>query len=520
MKILYTGLSSKYIHTMPAGWFLSEYLSNSGIHIDELYLNVNMAYNEILNRILSYDADMLLFSVYIFNVEIIKKLIDNIKLNNPKIIIVVGGPEVTEDFIADHIIIGEGERAILRLIKNGGDKIIKEELIKNLDEIPSPYTEERLIESENKLIYYESSRGCPFKCSYCMASLSSGVRYFSIGRVKEDLTRIVNSGALIIKFTDRTFNVNRKRANEILKFIKDSFYDRKVCFHFEVGGDLFTRSTMDILKTMPKGLIQMEAGVQTLNPLSLKSINREFDIDKFIRNISEIISYNNIHLHLDLIAGLPDDDKLSFINSFNRVISLKPNMLQLGFLKFLKGTPIRENYHAKFNELAPYEVISTPTMDKEDFKELKQVEIVLDRLYNSGKFVNSLNAINYANTYEMFLNISKHFKELGISQSDYEYKLYEGMLSFMKDIKFNKEILRFDFLITNNSKVLPDSLKTIYSETFKKFLKGNKADRDYHYAEFNYLPIEKREGNFIVKFNYLYRNPVNNQYNYEIISDI
>ena len=518
MKILYCGISSRYIHTMPAGWFLSEYLSSCGIEINEIYHNVNESYDNILNNIIEIKPDKLLLSVYIFNVEFVKKLIKDIRHNLKNTIIIVGGPEVDKNLDADHIVYGEGERALLKLLTEGGGREIYEEPIACLDDLPSPYTTSRLIESRNKLVYYESSRGCPFKCSYCMAGMTKGVRNFSLDRVKSDLVKIVDSGAKVVKFTDRTFNANRERTDEILRYIKDTFSNINICFHFEVGGDLFQQSTLDILQSMPVGLVQMEAGVQTLNPMSLKAINRVFDKRVFGDNISKIISYGNIHMHLDLIAGLPMDDLDSFKQSFNEVIALQPHMLQLGFLKMLKGTPIREDYKAEFAPIAPYEIISTPHMSEEDLKELKAVELMVDKLYNRGKFSNTLKFLlsNYDSPYDMYFNISKYLSNIGVVKGSQEVDYYNGLLRMSNNEEVVRDYLRYDYLITNNSKVIPHILRAQHSEEFKLFNAQNKPTRTVFYEEFKYLPSLSK-GRYIVRFDYQFRNPVNKQYSYSII---
>jgi radical SAM superfamily enzyme len=522
MKILYCGVSSKYIQTMPAGWFLADYLASKNINIDEIYHNVNENYDTVLIDIINRNPDKLLLSLYIFNVLFVKKLISDIKVKLPLCTIIVGGPEADEDFDCDYVIMGEGEKALYNLLVNGSDKkLIFEDKIKNLDEIPSPYTKERIINSKNKLIYYESTRGCPFKCTYCMASLSNGVRYFSLDRVKSDLVNLVNWGAKIIKFTDRTFNANIARTNQIFQFILDNFADSSACFHVEVGGDLFTQSTLDILKKMPVGLVQMEAGVQTLNYESLKAIKRVFLKEKFVNNISQILSYKNIHLHLDLIAGLPYDTLETFKQSFDEVYAIRPDMLQLGFLKFLNGTPIKENYNAEFSKIAPYEVITTPTMGIADFAELKDVDWINDKLSNSGKFSYTIDFLLTFNNspYELFLNISKFFRANNIEKSSYEYKLYETLLLFMADYKYAIDILRFDFLITNNSRKIPKKLQSEHSDNFKEFLKSKTPEVTYIYEEFDYNPINNKIGTVIIKFDYTKYNRVTRKYDISIESE-
>jgi len=518
MKILFFGLSSKFIHTLPAGWSLSEYLSFNGISVIEKYHTVNEKYEDLLDAALCDKPDVILFSVYIFNVLTVKKLISDIRLNSTCKII-IGGPEADVDIDADHIVFGEGEKALYELLTKGGERIIFGENLKNLDLIPSPYTEKRLFESKNKLVYYESSRGCPFSCAYCMAGLTGKVRYFSLDRVKSDLSKIVNSGAKTVKFTDRTFNANTARTNEILEFIAEKFSDKKVCFHFEVGGDLFKESTIKILEKLPAGLVQFEAGVQTLNEKSLAAVSRSFDKEKFIDNIKKIISFGNIHVHLDLIAGLPYETLATFEKTFDEVMALRPHKLQLGFLKMLKFTPIRETYDAQFDLLPPYEVRKTPYMSENDLRLLKEIDWIIERLYNSGKFTCTLEKLfEKYKPFEIFRLLNAHFAEKGIRKNSAEYLLYEGVLSFCRSDDIMKEILRFDFLVTNNSRIIPRALRNEYTEEFKRFLSDITPDRYILYDNFSHLPDEKA-GNFTVKFDYKYKHPVSNRYRFEILKE-
>lgn len=510
MKILYLGISSKYIHTLPAGWFLSEFLKKYGIEVTELYHNVNENFESVLQEVLDFCPDILLLSVYIFNVKFIKRLAEAITLFRPSCKIIAGGPEVDDDFPADHIITGEGEQALHKLLTEGGEKHITAKDCISLDEIPSPYTENRLLGSRGKLIYYESSRGCPFRCAYCMAGLTKGVRYFSLERVKNDLINIVNSGAKIIKFTDRTFNADSKRADEIISFIAENFLDKDVCFHFEVGGDLFTRKTLDLLKSLPAGLVQIEAGVQSLNERSLAAVNRPFKKELFIKNVSEIVNFGNIHVHLDLIAGLPHETIETFIQAINQTIALKPHMLQLGFLKFLKGTPIRESFSAKYSPEAPYEVISTPDMSQEDLTQLKTVSEVIDKIYNSGRFYYTLEYLfsNFDTPYELFSAMASFFSAMKA-----EKNLYKLLLNFLGDSEEAKELLRFDFLVSDNSRKVPRILQRPYSSEFKKLIAKNKPSKDYMAGEFLHNGTLLR-----VRFDYTKKHPVNGHYAFEIIN--
>ena len=515
MKIVYIGISSKFIHTMPAGWFLSEYLKHRGIAVTEIYSNINMPYQGILSQVLAEKPDKLLVSVYIFNATLLKKLIKDIKKFLPLCEIIVGGPEADEWVGAHKVIKGEGEQALYEYLTKG--KIDTLCPLEDLDAIPSPYTKDRVLSSQNKLIYYESSRGCPFHCSYCMASNSKKVRYFSLDRVKEDLTNLVSWGVKIIKFTDRTFNANTQRTDAILTFIKEKFSNSETCFHFEVGGDLFKQSSLEILKELPKGLVQIEAGVQSLNLKTLKAVNRKFDKEKFINNISQIIGFGNIHTHLDLIAGLPYEDKESFISSFNQTIALRPHMLQLGFLKFLKGTPIRQTYNAEYSKTPPYEIISSTWLSKEDIAELKKVEYVLDKLYNTNRFHFTLRHLfeKYKTPYQALKNIAYFFDEKGLKRGMSLNTIYQTMLEFMNYQKA-KDLLRLDFVISNNSRKIPRPIKEPYDADFKLFLQRHPQDRYVLYQRFSYLP-DKPKGNYVVKVDYSKRDKVSSLYEWQII---
>ncbi|MDD3947054.1 MAG: DUF4080 domain-containing protein [Clostridia bacterium] len=518
MRILYCGVASKFIHTMPAGWFLCEYLKEKGIPCEELYCNINEPIAKAAQEIEERNPDWLLLSVYIFNVVFVKELIAFIRTSVPHCKIVAGGPEADETIDADHIVVGEGEEALYRLLTENSPKIIETAPIEDLNKLPTPYTKQRLAKSKGKMIYYESTRGCPFSCAYCMAGLTRRVRCFDLERVKEDLVNIVASGAEIIKFTDRTFNADAKRTNEILQFILDRFQgNAKVCFHFEVGGDLFSESTLELLSRMPQGLVQLEAGVQTLNKESLKAVNRIFCQEKFEKNMIRILAGGNIHLHLDLIAGLPLETPESFRVSFNGVYALKPHMLQLGFLKFLKRTPIRAHTDAVYGKEPPYEVISTATMRAEELAELKGIERVLDKLYNSGRFAHTLAYLEEfePTPYALYLSLSRHLLPLG----DWgEYAVQKALLSYQNGLPYIKEVLRLDYFCCNAVHKTPSILKRARTSSFAAFLKTLPKKEHPFYEEFAFLP-QKGAGMYRVQFDYRCKNRVTGRYHYDILNE-
>jgi len=358
----------------------------------------------------------------------------------------------------------------------------------NLSDIPSPYSKEMLAAITDKIAYFESSRGCPFSCSYCLSSASEGVRFFPLERVKEELTTVIKAGVRQVKFVDRTFNCNKERAKDILRFISElqatAGNERTDAssvltnFHFEAAADLFDDELISIMAEMPKGLIQLEIGIQSTNAETLAAVNRKTDITKAFRNIARIMEAGNIHLHLDLIAGLPYEGFQSFKESFNRGYGLKPHALQLGFLKLLKGSPVRaaSSQHAYvFREYAPYEVLSNKYISYDELTLLKGVEEILDRYWNSGRFSFSLDYIinNYFDSafdfylgfYRFNLKMNKSIRI--VSGRD----LFPLLLEYAKSVEgMNitrfKECLKLDFLASDSSGYLPAGLDRITTDNF------------------------------------------------------
>lgn len=359
-------------------------------------------------------------------------------------------------------------------------------LIANLDSIPSPYTAEMLERASGKLVYFEASRGCPFSCSYCISSTFQGVRYFSFERVKEDLDKLINFGVKKIKFVDRTFNSNKARAKEIVKYILENHGEST--FHFEVAGDLFDDELIELLASAPKGLIQLEIGVQSFNDKTLTTVNRKTDLVKLQKNVRELLGFANMHIHLDLIAGLPFEDFESFKESFNKVIALKPHQLQLGFLKLLKGSDIEKNAQSfgyKHRSFPPYEVLENNFMSYDEMLLLKDVEELVERYYNSGRFTKTLEIImkhlSEDTAFDFFFKFANWSRKSGyldrsISHRECFVIIYK-FLSDNSEMFSNKivnglfrELLVFDFLSSDSSGKLPQSLEVLISnDEFKQF---------------------------------------------------
>ena len=494
MKILLTTLNSKFIHTNLAIRYIKESIKDlADVEIREYTINNQLDY--ILKDIYLAGYDAVFFSTYIWNVYDIVKLCENLKKVNPKLIIGLGGPEVSydsEDAMAkyefvDYILRGEGEMVMRDLVKyfNGeidikdvdgvtyrcDGEVIKNkerELLKDLDLIPSPYENLNVKEYENRIVYYETSRGCPFNCQYCLSSAIKGLRYFSIDRVKRDLKKLIDAKVSQIKFIDRTFNANKKFAKEIMKFLmeNDNGY---TTYHFEVTAHLLDDDMLEFLKDCKEGLFQFEIGVQTTNQEALDAVGRRDDFEKLSHVVKTIESYQNIHQHLDLIAGLPYEGYDSFEKSFNDVFALQIEQLQLGFLKMIKGTGMRaraEEFEYEYKNYAPYEVLCNKFISYDEILKLKDIEDILERYYNSNNFSLSVKYIieNYysESAFKFFEDFANYFNEMGYFHlAQGKNQLYSILADFYKEkigenYDLFMEILKYDYVSLGKISSVPN----------------------------------------------------------------
>ncbi|MGE4352567.1 MAG: DUF4080 domain-containing protein [Oscillospiraceae bacterium] len=416
-------LNSQYIHSSLAPWCLlagiEEYCP-VGICAEVVEGTINEAPRQVLNRILSRRPSVVGFCCYIWNITAVLALVQRLKDELDGCIVVLGGPEVSYNAgeilqnapVVDYVLSGEGEvpfAALLNAIYTGtevenipglcyrrGWEIMISEPNAPKEIPPSPYTEAYFDALNGRIAYLETSRGCPFSCAFCLSGRCGGVRYYDLARVKQEILPLANSGTRTIKLVDRTFNANRSRSKELFRFIIEQYgkeIPQGVCFHFEIAGDLLDAETLALLKTAPIGAMQFEIGLQSFNPKALAAINRKTDMAKLKKNISALLENGNAHIHIDLIAGLPYEDLESFIDSFNIAFSLRPHMLQQGFLKLLYGSPMRENpeqFPCKFNREPPYEVTETPWISGEELEALHHTEHALNLLYNRGRFRRTL----------------------------------------------------------------------------------------------------------------------------------
>lgn len=395
MKVVLVGVNSKYIHTDFGIRCVAGFAHKQGFQVDVLDENINTPILKVLDNLVAGNWDVYGFDVHIWSNHFVKQLIGLLRKVKPDSIIVLGGPEVsygTADFFeADYIIKGEGEIAFSDLMKNGMKRNEKSVIIQGkpceLGELPFPYFDLENVVSQHKIIYYEASRGCPFRCSYCLSSVEHSVRQRPLQLILNDLDKFVDAGAPLVKFVDRTYNLDEKFYFPIFKYLAEK--DCNTTFHFEVKADLLSNEVLDFLSDVPKRRFQFEVGIQSTNQDTLMAINRANDWPKLSENCKKILACGNIHLHTDLIAGLPYEGLKEWSQSFNDVFALRAPMLQLGFLKVLPGTQIeseKDKYGLIYMPEAPYEILQTKWLSYEELAYLRKFDKIFDVVYNGGFF--------------------------------------------------------------------------------------------------------------------------------------
>lgn len=508
--------------------------------------SINDRVENILEGIIEEKPDVVAFSCYIWNMEFVNRLAELIKLVDPNIEILYGGPEVSyegKEFLENHegeyVIVGEGEKTFREFVlyKLGEGKI---EDIKGLNykrdgkvfenpkrpemdmnELVFPYTYEEDI--NNKIVYYEASRGCPFKCKYCLSSVMHGVRFLDVERVKKELKYFMERGLKLVKFVDRTFNCNREYTVELLKYLSEQ--DTETRFHFEVAADLLTEEQIEILNNAPKGRFQLEVGVQTTNNEVLHNINRYITYENIKEKVLKVASGKNVMQHLDLIAGLPGEDLESFKKSFNDVHAIRPDEIQLGFLKLLKGSSMREEaekWGIVYSPYAPYEIIRSKDISYEELLLLKKVEAMVDKYYNSCKFNNVIKFFLdiYDKPFDFYYDLAMFFEEKGnFKRSIGNVEYYKILLDFYlekiggEDEGLFKEVLKFDYLCFNKKRWLPDFLVRTITKEDEQNIKDS-FDRQ---MPFKKAHIEKFEVDII---NYIKNGEINFEPKYLIFDEM
>jgi len=579
MKLLLVAINAKYIHSNLAVYSLKSYAGEYSKYIEIAEYTVNQSNEEVLKGIYRSGADIVAFSCYIWNIGMVKRIMPELKKVSPRVKIWLGGPEVSYDaekFLlqnpaADGIITGEGEQTFLELVRFYADGNMRLEDIAGLvykaaaesnrdnnepgsdririvstgarkllsmDSLPFAY--EAIFQTpgilDNRIIYYESSRGCPFSCSYCLSSIDKRLRFRDIIRVKNELKAFMDHKVAQVKFVDRTFNCNKNHAMEIWNFIKQ--HDNGITnFHFEISADLLDSEALELLTSLRPGQVQFEIGVQSINPDTLKAIHRKMDLDRLYENVRKLREGGNIHLHLDLIAGLPMEDYASFEKSFDYVYKLKPDQLQLGFLKVLKGSCMEQDssrYGIVYRDEPPYEVLFTDWLSYDEMLKLKGICEMVEVYYNSGQFKYSIMFLEhfYNSSMKLYEDLYAFYERKGLFDFQHSrLKRYEILLDFLKEQVLKsyksdnislladlfKELLIFDLCLRENLRSRPcfytegrnkDELRKLY-ESYRdkgKFIQIEIFDFDLIKSAVTGKPVLKTQA---VVFDYGKRDPIN-----------
>ncbi len=467
MKVILTAINAKYIHSNLAVYSLKANCGEYEKQVELAEFSINQLSEDILKKIYRMRGDVVCFSCYIWNIHMVRQIAGWLKLVSPDTSIWLGGPEVSFDVekqlddmsFVDGIMYGEGEETFRELCAYWNRRNVCIDDLKNINGIAyrsaageihinpaRPFLDMSTLkfvytnpdDFQHKIIYYESSRGCPYRCSYCLSSVEKRVRFRDTELVKTELQTFIDWKVPQVKFVDRTFNCDRKHFMGILEYIKD--HDQGTTnFHFEITADLLSDEEIEFMASLRPGLIQLEIGVQSTNPDTIKEIRRNVAFDKLANIVKRIAVQENIHQHLDLIAGLPGEDLERFKQSFDDVYALRPEQFQLGFLKVLKGSYMREKaaeYDLVFRPEAPYEVLSTRWMTYEDILALKVVEDMVETYYNSHQFENAIEWLShqYDSAYAMYEELGKYYEEKGLDGiSHSRLARYEILLNFVKD---------------------------------------------------------------------------------------
>ena len=546
MKIVLCSINSKYIHSSLGVWYLYAAAKkiNTPHTVTVVESTINNHVEDIVAMVNREKPDVVGFSTYIWNVEYVHKIAATLKLINPDLKIMLGGPEASFDAdsllqnsYVDWVVKGEGESAFMQMLSEDFTTPAKTVVTGPCCEYINPYTDEYMAALKGRIVYLETSRGCPFSCGFCLSGRDENVRFFDMEESKRNIIKLANSGTKTVKFVDRTFNCNDKRALEIFQFITEErakgTIPQDVIFHCEVETDLFTQSTLDYLKTVPSGLFQFEAGLQSFNVETLKAVNRRTNMEKLVHNLKEIVSGGNIHLHIDLIAGLPYENFESFAKSFNQAYEINANVIQLGFLKLLKGSTLekeKEKYNYRSWNYAPYQVVSCDSISYTDLLELKKCEDAVERLLNSGKFPFTvpylINSTGLA-PFDFFYEFGSFIFDSDVkspSLEKYAALLYEY---FTEKYGVDKSILR-DIMVKD--RIVTDNTGRLFSFTHipdTKFKTITTALRQQYVNIFENQREKAAKGkigfailysdNTVILADYTENDPVTARYDYKIV---
>lgn len=546
MKILLAACNAKYIHSNLAVYDLKAYSSDYDEHVILREYTINQPKDEILKDIYSSGADVVCFSCYIWNISFVRELIRDLVKILPKTAFWAGGPEVSYDaekFLTEMpemtgVMVGEGEKTFHDLLEfyidgkdsleeisgiayRTGDKIIHNGWRELMDLSAIPFVYEHLEKFENRIIYYESSRGCPFSCSYCLSSIDKKLRFRDLELVKKELQFFLDHRVPQVKFVDRTFNCKHEHAMTIWKYILE--HDNGVTnFHFEISADLLREEEMELMSQMRPGLIQLEIGVQSTNPETIRAIHRRMDLKKLEHCVNRVHSFRNIHQHLDLIAGLPYEDYDIFHQSFNDVYQMKPDQLQLGFLKVLKGSLMQkeaEGYGIVYKEKEPYEVLSTNWLTYGEVLKLKMVESMVEVYYNSGQFWHTLEYLVplEKDAFTFYEKLGSFYEKKGYSEiSHSRMRRYEILLEYLQEetdvpTEVAAQKMLYDLYLREKLKkrpaFAPDQKQ--YETAVWNYRKNNQVSKTAH--------IEVFENGTVILFDYEKRDPLSKNAYTEVV---
>ena len=549
MKILLAACNAKYIHSNLAVYDLQAYAAKYADHIILKEYTINQQKDDIMRDIYLEHPDVVCVSCYIWNLSFVKELMADLIKILPGADFWAGGPEVSYDaekFLAENpeftgVMVGEGEETFLELsghyieqspadLKDitgvcyrDGEKIVHNGWRQIMDLSSIPFIYKDLADFKNRIIYYESSRGCPFSCSYCLSSIDKKLRFRDTEMVKKELQFFIDNKVPQVKFVDRTFNCKHDHAMAIWKYINE--HDNGVTnFHFEISADLLREEELQEMSTMRPGLIQLEIGVQSTNPDTIKAIHRTMDFEKLKGIVNRIHSFGNIHQHLDLIAGLPYEDYDSFRKSFNDVYALKPQQLQLGFLKVLKGSHMMEmcqEYEIVYKTREPYEVLSTKWLDYDHVLKLKNVENMVEVYYNSGQFQNTLEYLEgfFPDAFSIYEGLGRFYMEKGYGDvSHTRMRRYEILLEFLENVPEIsmdkvKDQMVYDLYLRENLKSRPGFAKDQkpFERQIWDFRKREKVAKNAHMEVF-------ADGKVLL-FDYADRDPLTNNAHVEDVTE-
>ena len=549
MKILLAACNAKYIHSNLAVYDLQAYAAKYADHIILKEYTINQQKDDIMRDIYLEHPDVVCVSCYIWNISFVKELMADLTKILPDADFWAGGPEVSYDaekFLAENpeftgVMVGEGEETFLELsghyieqspadLKDitgvcyrDGEKIVHNGWRQIMDLSSIPFIYKDLADFKNRIIYYESSRGCPFSCSYCLSSIDKKLRFRDTEMVKKELQFFIDNKVPQVKFVDRTFNCKHDHAMAIWKYINE--HDNGVTnFHFEISADLLREEELQEMSTMRPGLIQLEIGVQSTNPDTIKAIHRTMDFEKLKGIVNRIHSFGNIHQHLDLIAGLPYEDYDSFRKSFNDVYALKPQQLQLGFLKVLKGSHMMEmcqEYEIVYKTRESYEVLSTKWLDYDHVLKLKNVENMVEVYYNSGQFQNTLEYLEgfFPDAFSIYEGLGRFYMEKGYGDvSHTRMRRYEILLEFLENVPEIsmdqvKDQMVYDFYLRENLKSRPGFARDQkpFERQIWDFRKREKVAKNAH--------VEVFADGKVLLFDYADRDPLTNNAHVEDVTE-